>query len=129
MSVVADKYRGSKEYFLVYSELITAARHSGTTTYQAIAQIMGLPLSGSHMGNEIGKILGEISEDEHRYGRPLLSAVAVGVDSRLGKGFFTVAKDLGRLEQDADDETQRQFWQEEKAAVYEAWKMEFGEKE
>ena len=128
MSAATDKYRGSKEYFLAYSELITAARHSGTTTYQAIAQIMRLPLSGSHMGREIGQMLGEISEDEHRYGRPMLSAAAVGVDGRLGTGFFTLAKELGRLEQAADPEAERQFWEKEKEAVYGAWKMEFGEK-
>ena len=79
MSVVSDKYRGSKEYLLVYCELIRPARYRGTTTYQAIAEIMGLPLRGSYMGSEIGKVLGEISEDELNQERPMLSAIAVGV--------------------------------------------------
>jgi hypothetical protein len=34
MSVVKSKYRGSKEYALVYTELITAAKYRGTFTYQ-----------------------------------------------------------------------------------------------
>jgi len=82
MSVVSDKYRGSKEYFLVYCELIKAARYGGLTTYQAIAQIMGLPLTGHHMSAETGHILGEISEDEINHGRPMLSAIAVGASDR-----------------------------------------------
>ena len=82
MPAVPDKYRGSKEYLLVYCELIKAARYKGTTTYQAIAEIMGLPLRGSHMGREVGKILGEISEDELNQGRPMLSAIAVARSAR-----------------------------------------------
>ena len=29
---------GSKEYYLIYAELITAARYRGTVTYQEIAR-------------------------------------------------------------------------------------------
>ena len=62
MNTVQGKYRGKKEYSLVYTELITAAKYRGTVTYQEIAQIMGLPLSGNHMSREVGWVLGEISE-------------------------------------------------------------------
>ena len=41
-----------------------AAQYRGVTTYQDVAAIMGLPQSGSHMGRELGLILGEIASDE-----------------------------------------------------------------
>ena len=124
MSIVSDKYRGKKEYFLVYSELIRAARYRGTATYQAIAELMGLPLRGSYMGRETGHILGEIAEDECRYGRPLLSAIAVGVSGSPGPGFYSLARELGKLQEDSK-EAESRFWEEETAAVYETWRKEF----
>ncbi len=45
-----DKYRGTKDYFLIYAELIRAARYRGTVTYQELADFVGLPLRGSYMG-------------------------------------------------------------------------------
>lgn len=124
MSVVPDKYRGSKECLLVYCELIKAARYKGTTTYQAIAEIMGLPLRGAYMGSEVGKMLGEISEDEMNQGRPMLSAIVVGVSGLPGSGFFTLAREFGKLQADSKEE-QHRFWEEEKTAVYTAWQKEF----
>jgi len=124
MPVVADKYRGSKEYLLVYCELIRAARYRGTTTYQVIAEIMGLPLKGSYMGKEVGHMLGEISEDELCHGRPMLSAIAVGVSGSPGDGFFTLARELGKLQEDSKDAEHR-FWEEEKEIVYTMWQKEF----
>jgi alkylated DNA nucleotide flippase Atl1 len=73
MSVFKDKYRGTTGYFHVTAELVRAAQYRGVTTYQDIAVIMGLPLSGSHMAKEVGQVLGEISEDEVTAGRPMLS--------------------------------------------------------
>ena len=107
MPTVPDKYRGTKEYRLVLTELITAARYRGTVTYQEIAPLMGLPPQGSHMGREIGQLLGEISEDEHVNGRPMLSAFAVSVEGVPGPGFFALARDLGRLRSDARDEVKK----------------------
>ena len=107
MSVVTDKYRGTKEHCLVYRELITAARYRGTITYQEIAAIMDLPMVGSHMGREVGHLLGAISEDEHVQGRPMLSAVAVGVSGQPGDGFFALARELGKLQDDSTDGRRR----------------------
>jgi hypothetical protein len=119
MNAAKNHYRGTKEYALIYAELITAAKYRGTVTYQEIAQMMGLPLSGSHMGNEIGWILGEISEDEVANGRPMLSAIAVNVQGHLGPGFFPLARQLGRLK----DENEQAFWEAERHQVYEMWKV------
>ena len=69
MSVVSDKYRGTITYVRVLRELVRAAEYRGVTTYQDIALIMRLPQSGSHMGREVGHILGEISEDEFQADR------------------------------------------------------------
>jgi len=124
MTVVSDKYRGSKEYLLVCCELAKAARCRGTTTYQAIAQILGLPLTGDYMGREIGKVLGEIAEDEVSHGRPMLTAVAVGVSGLPGPGLFNLARALGRLQEDSK-EAEARFWEEEKEAVYATWQREF----
>jgi hypothetical protein len=72
MSIVQDKYRRTPTYFHVVAELIRATQYRGLTTYQDIAVIMGITVTGSHMGKQTGKILGEISEDEVRAGRPML---------------------------------------------------------
>jgi hypothetical protein len=120
MSVVTNKYRGTTDYIRVLAELVHAAEYRGVTTYQDIAVIMGLPLQGSHMGKEIGHILGEISEDEVSAGRPMLSAAAVSVTGKAGPGFFALAKDFGRFNGDPADE--ENFWRKELQAVYETWK-------
>jgi hypothetical protein len=90
------------------------------TTYQDIAVIMGLPTTGSHMAKEVGHILGEISEDECLTGRPMLSAVAVGVSGKPGPGFYTMAKSLNRF--NGDDAGQQEHWENERDEVYKAWK-------
>jgi hypothetical protein len=43
------KYKDTREYFLVYHGLISAAQYQGVFTYQEIARIMGLPLTGNKM--------------------------------------------------------------------------------
>jgi hypothetical protein len=124
MSAVKDKYRGTTTYVHVLAELVRAAQYRGLTTYQDIAVIMGLPLKGSHMGAEAGHILGEISEDEVRTGRPMLSAVAVGVGGKPGPGFYDLARTLRRQSAHLDDAA---FWEQERAAVYGAWRRPLSE--
>jgi|SRR5690554_1530663 len=119
-----DKYRGTTTYFKVYAALVNAAESRGVATYQEIAQIMGLPLSGSHMGREVGNMIGVISEDEVALGRPMLSAIVVGVNGKPGDGFYGWARDLARFEGEGK-EAQERFWQQEREAVYEAWKKTF----
>src|SRR5690242_7821835 len=97
MPAAKNKYRGTTKYVHVLAELVRAAQYRGTTTYQDLAVIMGLPTIGAHMGAETGHILGEISEDEVLSGRPMLSAVAVNVAGTSGPGFFGLAKKLGRM--------------------------------
>ena len=121
MSSSSGKYRGKKEYHLTFIELVSAARYRGTVTYQEIAQLVGLPLQGSHMGSQLGHLLGEISEDEVNNGRPMLSAVAVNVQGVPGPGFYVLARDLGKKFDDSR-EGRLEFWKSELSNVYEVWK-------
>jgi hypothetical protein len=123
MKTIKDHYRPKTIYHFVYHELIMAARYKGVVTYQELAKLMGLPTTGGYMAHEIGYILGEISEDEVSYDRPMLSALAVSVKGKPSEGFFNLAKQLGRLQEDSN-EAQLQFWEQEKQAVYETWKIE-----
>ncbi|MFX0199082.1 MAG: hypothetical protein ACFFCW_23415 [Candidatus Hodarchaeota archaeon] len=97
MTTVGSKYRGTKEFLLIYSKLITAASFRGFVSYTNVARILGTDSPGHHMARQVGQVLGEISEDEHRVGRPMLSAVAVSTSGYPGEGFFKLAHDLGRL--------------------------------
>ncbi len=119
MTVVGTKYRGERVYQRVFAELVRAAEYQGVTTYQDIAVIMGLPLTGNHMQRETGQILGEISEDEVEADRPMLSAVAVGKNGRPGRGFYACAKGLGLVRTEAEDEA---FWKRQKLALYDVWR-------
>ena len=119
MDVVKTKYRGTVKYFLVFSELIQAARYRGTVTYQELAKVIGLPFQGAFLGNEVGKVLGEISEDEVKAGSPMLSALAVDIKGKPGKGFFTLAKQLGRQKIESD----KDFWDRECDIVYDTWRV------
>ena len=120
-----NKYRGTKDYFLIYAELIRAARYRGTVTYQELADLIALPLQGNYMGAELGGYLGAISEDEVKlYGRPMLSAIAVTLNGRPGGGFYAYAKDLGKLASDHSAD-QQAFWEAERKAVYTTWQKSF----
>lgn len=123
MTVATSKYRGTIDYFLVHAELTTAARYRGTLTYVEIADIMGLPATGSYMGSQTGQMVGEISEDEHSSDRPLLSALVVSSTNGLpGPGFFIMAQRLGKLSTDASDDEKHRYWETERADVYATWR-------
>lgn len=125
MTGTGGRYRATIDYQRVTAELVTAARYRGTTTYQAIASLLGLPLKGSHMGREVGQVLGEISEDEHNAGRPMLSAVAVNAAGRPGPGFFALAVELGRLDEGASEDEKFRFWEVERDNVHDLWGYSF----
>lgn len=115
-----SKYRGTSAYHLVYAELIRAAQYRGLTTYQEIARIGSLPERGQAMASATGQMLGEIVTQELDEGRPMLSAVCVGVSGKPSDGFFNFALQLGRMQADTKAEREA-FWAKERQAVYEAW--------
>lgn len=120
MTTVGSKYRGSKEFLLVYAKLIAAAQGHGHVSYKEVAKTLGIAERGHHMAREVGQILGEISEDEHGHGRPMLSAIAVGVTGQPGDGFFELARRLGKVRGDNVDEL-LEFWKAECERVYGTW--------
>ncbi len=123
MPKTKSTYRNTPEYGMVYSELITAAKYRGYVTYQELAKLLGWPLQGQFwLGGQLGRLLGEISEDEHRCGRPLLSAVAISVSGMPGPGFFDWARHLGKLDS-RDKPQERAFWERESQSVHETWKV------
>ena len=53
-------------------------------------------------------------------GRPMLSATAVNVGGQPGPGFYGLAHDIVQL----TDQPEDKFWESEKKAVYETWKVQ-----
>jgi hypothetical protein len=117
-----SKWDQTKQYFIAYSLLINAAQHRGFATYQEIAQAIGLPTAGSYMGSQIGHLLGLISANERKQGRPMLSAIAVGTNGKPGAGFFPYAKDLGYIKEGEDEQT---FWENECQKIFDEWKVNY----
>ncbi len=118
------KYAGKKEYLLVYSALIGAARIRGLITYDGVREIMGLT-PGDHAAKEIGTLLGDISWAEvKKHNRPMLSALAIGVvDGMPSTPFFKFAHYLGRSHRSIESKTaRRNFWRRERDEVYAEWR-------
>jgi len=66
---------------------------------------------------DLAAMLGKISKAEDAAGRGMLSVIVVRKDTyRPGKGFFKLAKILGR---DVSDE--ENFWENERKKVYSSW--------
>lgn len=121
--IVPSKYRGTKEYHLVYCQLITAAQHRGTVGYERVARTLGIPPTGREMIQEVGQVLGEISEDENRLGRPMLGAVAAREPGEAGRAFFQLARLLNKFT-GTDSREEQDFWLDERKSVYDSWKVE-----
>lgn len=117
-----EKWMNTKEYFIAYSIMITAAQHHGFATYQEIAQANAWPLVGNYMSKLVGGVIGLISKNELEQGRPMMSAIVVGVSGKPGEGFFNWARELGVLAEGQDEVA---FWKNESEKVYEDWKKPF----
>ncbi len=83
----------------VRSYLIELARKKQTCYYQQLCDDcnLGLVMRESEFARaEIGRILGAISEYEHKNERPLLSALVISKgDNYQGDGFYKLAEELG----------------------------------
>ena len=120
MTTIGSKYRGTKKFLLVYARLIDAAAKRGLLYYEEVARILGINEPGHHMAREVGQVLGEISEDEDKAGRPMLSAVAIATKGYPGEGFFQLAKRL-RGYSGTSSQEEKSFWASERHSVYEEW--------
>lgn len=94
----------------VYGELIAVARRGETVNYSDV-------VSHAEGCSRLFRILDRISSYEHRAGRPLLSAVVVGVEGIPGRGFFDMARVLGLYVGDGE----AQYWSEELKRVHKQW--------
>jgi hypothetical protein len=109
----------------IYERLQEVARRRDVVYYGAIAPLANLDMAFEKDRAEIGRLLGEISTNEHEHHRPLLSAVAVykpddqGAESLgPGPGFFTLARELGLMGPDDDEDD---FWPCELQRVHDHW--------
>lgn len=121
MPVVPDTYRRSTKYALAYSALVLAAHSRSMITYAGIARLTGLPATGNPMAKEVGRLVGEISEDEVVDGRPMLSALVVEKDTgHPGKGFFSLARNLKKLV-GMSASAEKAFLKKEKTKLFDLW--------
>ena len=102
--------------------MINAAQHNGFATYQEIAPANGFQLCGNVMGNKISELIGLVSKNEVNQGRPMMSAIVVGVNGKPGKGFYEWADELGVMSEGDNEES---FWKGECEKIYEDWKMNY----
>jgi hypothetical protein len=93
-------------------------------TYKEVAEhVIAVPWpEGDAFRGQIGWLLGQVSFEEARRGKPLLSALVVNADTRKpGSGLFDLARDelglnVGRSEREEDS-----FWLEEAARCRQYW--------
>lgn len=109
------------EFAIIRHMLIGAAHCRQLLNYQHVAYVMGLGKSGNKMSKNTGQMLAQICRHESEDGRPMLSAVVIQTNgSKPGKGFFKLAREVGKLGDDSKD-AERPFWEQEKAAVFKTW--------
>jgi hypothetical protein len=97
--------------------MIDAARRRSTIAYGELARSIRA-IRFDPRAQPFFALLGQIAENEHRAGRPLLSVVVVHKDGDQmpGPGFFELAAALGRASKD-----RLALWMNELNAVYEFW--------
>lgn len=103
---------------ILYDKLIEVARNGETIPYGTVMKLVGLKL-GNNGGKEIGKMLGDISTEEHQGGRPLLSVVVM-TGKKPSKGFFTLAKNLKLQTTQTDDD----YFKSELQKTHTFWKAD-----
>ena len=96
--------------------LIEIAKKQDTIPYsELVKRVQIISLEASSYG--LADMLGEISTAEDATGRGMLSVVVVHKEDNLpGKGFFELAKILGR-----DVSDKEKFWVDEVKRVYSSW--------
>ena len=105
---------------MIYEKLMDMAKAGQTTTYGEIAPLAELDMGSPADRDRISEILGEISTYGHKRGNPMLSAVVIKADTNMpGRGFFTLARELGLYRENNDIV----FFARELTKVYEAWKV------
>lgn len=113
------KYRGTPMFDEAARLLIRTAGSRGLINYAPVFEILGLK-PGNNAAKEAGQLLGEISEETHKMGLPMLSALVVSTGKqRPGGGFYVLAGWFGKILQNATEQQKEAFWRAERDRVYE----------
>lgn len=119
---ISEDERIVQDFEPIYERLKSAARAETTVRYAEIAHMAGLTTDTQPERNELGRILGSISQQEHSQGRPLLSVVVVSAtDGVASRGFFNLARDLGLLSSTGEMD-ELTFFANELKATFAYWR-------
>jgi len=114
-----ERLRRDPRALAAYRHLLEVAMARSTTTYGELAERLGLPRRGTRMAREVGEVLDAISRYEASHNRPLLSVLVFSAtDKKPGRGFFALARRLGALGREEDENC---FYRLELGAVYHTW--------
>ena len=92
------------EKHAVYERLVQAARAGEFVHYSELAKMLNIDMDNPYFGAQVGKVLGQISEDEIAAGRPMISAIVVSKDTMLpGHGFFNLGQELHQIDPGEDE--------------------------
>lgn len=99
---MADDYLTKDDKLLIKSmtsRLIELAKNKTPMGYQKFSDefFLGWDMRDIEDRKKIGKLLGYISENEHKDRKPLLSVFIKHEDGLPGVGFFSMAEQLGRF--------------------------------
>lgn len=106
-----------------HATLLDAARTQTTVSYTDIIHAAGLTLSGDALSGALGRLFYDIVQAElaQNPDAPMLSAIALPKDgNRPSKGFFDLARELGRLGSTLPKDEDA-FWVSEMNKVYAYW--------
>lgn len=111
----------------IYDKIKEVAKSGVTTHYSDIAPLVGLSMQRPPDRKILADMLNQISENEHKNGRPLLAAVVilkrkpVGVKKKIpGDGFFGMAQKVGLY--NGGDAVE--YWDSELQRVHDYWRKQ-----
>jgi hypothetical protein len=107
-------------YQVVYDRLVNAARQRSRVFHSEVRGLLESMPGDALLRPDVDEVLAQIASDEHRAGRPLLTALVVTGKSIPGNIFFSSARDLGVLSS-SDPAEEMRFWMAEEARVYDTW--------
>lgn len=108
---------------ILYAELQRLARLQQVAAYSDISPLVGLSMDNDQDRDEIARLLGEIAVYEHQSGRPMLTSLIVhkGDDNNPGKGFFSIAQELGLFNGSRGQILRLTFWINQVTEVHNYW--------
>lgn len=113
----------TEEHERIREVLIKVAKRKSIINYTDLLKQskVNLDMSVPFDRGQLGHLLGEISWNEVKQGRPMLSSVALHAgDFKQGEGFFDLAKELYSITFNTEDE-QVKFGMKEMTKTHEFW--------